>query len=38
VGQQSRFNIQLVVYVSQLADRVSALEEEAALRREANRS
>jgi hypothetical protein len=34
IGQQSRFNVQLVVYVSQLADRVARLEEEAALRRE----
>ena len=37
VGQQSRFNVQLVVYVSQLADRVARLEEEAALRSEAER-
>lgn len=38
VGQQSRFNVQLVVYVSQLADRVGRLEEEAALRAEADRT
>jgi len=38
VGQQSRFNVQIVVYVSQLADRVERLEEEAALRREADRA
>lgn len=37
IGQQSRFNVQLVVYVSQLADRVARLEEEAALRSEADR-
>lgn len=31
LAQQGRFNLQLVVFVSQLADRVSRLEEEAAL-------
>ncbi len=34
VGQQSRFNVQLVAYLGQLADRVERLEEESALRRE----
>jgi len=33
VGQQSRFNLQLVVYVGELADRIERLEEEASLRR-----
>lgn len=37
VGQQSRFNVQMVVYVSQLAERVARLEEEAALRSAADR-
>ena len=36
-GQQSRFNVQLVVYISQLADRVARLEEEAALQRGGDR-
>jgi len=36
-GQQSRFNVQLVVYVSELAERVQRLEEEAAQRRESGR-
>ena len=31
-GAQARFNVQLVLYVSQLADRVERLEEQAALR------
>ena len=30
-GAQARFNVQLVLYVSQLADRVERLEEQAAL-------
>ena len=35
VAQQTRFNLQLVVYVSRLAERVARLEEQAARERDA---